>query len=159
MFAVKEFNAGDIIVHEAHAVVFDATSGPPEDCTMDEYRKLDYTTRARFDDLDYLTNCPEPTSLMKAKHKIIRLDCVAGWIVGIFNNNSYQDNNHKRRYVAIEASRINHSCMPNAAYIFYYRDMIVIRALLSVSKGEEVFVSYINPTKPQKDSAKGLLRY
>lgn len=80
------------------------------------------------------------------KLKVKRLFSLGGSrsIFNIFNTNSFSINSHCCG-LYIKTSRINHSCIPNAAYNCndgsFNKEVTAIR---SIAKGEEISISYID---------------
>jgi hypothetical protein len=51
-------------------------------------------------------------------------------------------------------AQANHSCSPNAVVVFDGRS-VALRALESISKGDQVFISYITATEDRTITTKG----
>ncbi|KAI5894448.1 SET domain-containing protein [Schizophyllum commune H4-8] len=140
MFVKEDLTEGDLILAERPLAILPASvlGGFSESDLEDLFDQL----TALMDD--------------RARSAFFALaDCHKGpcRALGIFKTNGiglgddlvYPDDSGDSAYVGVfeRASRINHSCSPNAVYHFDLQSFcLVVRAIRHISKGEEIFISY-----------------
>ncbi|PBK68512.1 SET domain-containing protein [Armillaria solidipes] len=119
-FAARDIQRGDLILVEKPLLPF-----PDSDPSPMEFRLV----VDKLSPKDFLTFLS-----LKNAHSHYE-----DTISGIYNTNAFCDGG-----IVIEASRFNHSCLPNARYSYHgatNRERIF--ALADIRKGEEIFVMYI----------------
>jgi hypothetical protein len=73
-----------------------------------------------------------------------KCSCFRGPLLGIFSTNTFGGSDDETG-ICLTASRFNHSCSPNACFEFDSNaGELQIYALDTISRGEEIFVSYIS---------------
>jgi hypothetical protein len=153
VFAAHDLEIGDIIMRETPALKID----PPEfvrgtGYPMSEVTKL---VRAVF---DTLSPAEQEEIMSLTYHATATEEATMDKLGIIFRTNAYNSGTEIGLFPKI--ARINHSCRPNASY--YWSDRLnkrIIYATRRITKGEEIFVSYIPLLLPQEHRQKHLDRY
>ncbi|KAL1687239.1 hypothetical protein GGG16DRAFT_38274, partial [Schizophyllum commune] len=154
MFAQEDFGMGDLILAERPLAVIPAF-------VLGGFSELNPEKL-----LDQLTALMDP----HARSAFFALaDCHQGpcHALGIFKTNGiglgddlvYSDDSSDPTYIGVfnHASRINHSCSPNAVYHFDLQSFCLqVRAIRHIFIGEEIFISYseslLRPTLGRQES-------
>ena len=150
MVAAKDISQGEIILSEKPILVVLAHGLCPA-VVYNEYLTLNESDRARFRALSF--NADSNTLMAYAKDLGNQHDKERGKIIAIFNTNCMEDQEHTKRYVAVECARMNHSCRPNTTYGYVHKDnVVIVRALQGIAKGDEIVIPYVPPiwTKKQR---------
>jgi hypothetical protein len=153
VFAAQDLDIGDMVLQETPALkIF-----PPEFVKGTGYPMSAVTKLVRTE-FDALSPIEQEEIMSLTYHATATEEATMDKLGIIFRTNAYNSGTEIGLFPKI--ARINHSCRPNASY--YWSDRLnkrIVYATRKITKGEEIFVSYIPLLLPQEQRQKHLDRY
>ncbi|KAL1676779.1 hypothetical protein EV122DRAFT_184274, partial [Schizophyllum commune] len=158
MFAQKDLDMGDLILAERPLAVIPAfvlggaSKSDPEKLLDQLTALMDPHARSAF---FALADCHQGPC------QALGISKTNG--IGLGDDLVYPDDSSDPTYIGVfdRASRINHSCSPNAVYHFDLQSFCLdVRAIRPIPKGEEIFISYSDSLlRPAKRRQRSLQNY
>jgi hypothetical protein len=161
VFALQPILRGTLIMNEDPVIHINDNDYQPVDITA-SFEVLPEYLKDRFWDLASFHNKPKhhqqiPELPLNASPDIVRTwdmmkvrtaKCKS--VNSIFYANSVSTS--PGAAIFLTASRVNHSCVPNASYHFNNdTNKLEVRVVRDVAAGEELFISYVDATYPTND--------
>lgn len=159
VFATRDIKAGEVIIDEKPVLAFDLTKRAikgraPPPAVFDAYVKLDSTGQ------EWLRSLTESDSaeqkIQNAKDALRPGNRHVGLIIAKFNNNCFAGD--MVDLLPRDGARINHSCAKNATWDAVL-ERFVVRAIVDISEGEEILISYVRVVKPRAERQESLSNY
>lgn len=142
MFTTHKVSKGKLIFTEVPLVHFSAQTIPWPD-VWKAYQDLDFPEKHAWLNLTYTDE--KPTRLWLAQQaNEIHIPDFCGDVLARYWNNSWKDQVFGISFLGNKASLFNHSCRPNAVWVFNdTTEAFEVRAVDEIESGQEVLLNYV----------------